>query len=72
MAQLSLTSSLLDPSEAVLSNKTLEIFTIMLAGISTQEAAHYQLDPPHTEDQLNIDKWASWKASLETIGARNH
>ena len=72
MAQLSLTSCLLDPGEAVLSNKTLEIFSTMLAGISPQEAALYQLEPPQTEDQLNIDKWARWKASLENIGARNH
>ena len=71
LTRLSLTYSLLDQREALETNKTLNIFSIMLAGISTQEAAHYQLDPPETEDQSNIQKWDTWKASLETLGARN-
>ena len=72
VARLSLTSSLLNQTEALESNNTLNIFTIMLAGISRQEAAKYLLAPPDTEDQLNIEKWNRWKVSVETLGARNH
>ena len=44
----------------------------MLAGMSTQEAARYRLDPPETEDQQNREKWDSWKTALETLGVRNY
>ena len=71
VSNISLSCSLLDLTAALGTGRTLEIFSLMLSGMSREESSYYQVNYSEVEDQENIDRWTRWKSSLETIGARN-